>query len=173
MSGKQTIKKDKTLIEGLVENSKEIINLKNAIHLQSNAVFGIAKCKYRLIESSAPNTIVKELRARVSEIELHNANAFKVAYSHQYKTNFDKLHFSTVEMQAGYCSLWVGEKKNKRKVILFLSDTTPDFLDTIKEGEIREYDENIEKNYLPHCKPVWKSNSPNDLYLERLKLLIK
>lgn len=173
MQKRPIIKKDLTLIESLVENSKEIIKLKNSIHIFSLGTFSVSKCKYRLIDSDAPSTIVKELRARVSELELHNANAFKAAYSHQYKITFDKLHFSTPEMQAGFITLYVGDKKNRRKVILFLADTLPDILDPIKEGEIREYDENLDQLYLSNCRPVWTPSSLTDLYMEHLKLFIK
>jgi hypothetical protein len=110
---------------------------------------------------------------KVEEVAIYNANLFKAAYSHQFKMNFDKLYFSAAEMQAGHISLWLGDKKNRRRVILFLSDVEPGFLEAVKAGELKDYDENIEKNYLPHCKSVWKSESLNDLYLEHLKLLIK
>ena len=172
MQKRPIIQKELTLIEGLVANSMEIIKLKNSIHLFSEALFSVSKCKYRLIDASAPSTIVKELRGRISEIEISNANAFKAAYSHQYAITLEKLHFTVPEMSAGHVSLYVG-KNPKRRVILFLSDVTPDLLDTIKEGEVKEYDKDLEQLYLPHCKAVWKSNSLNDLYLEHLKLLIK
>ena len=173
MVKKRTIKRDKTLIESLIDNSKEIIGLKNSLQFESVFIYAISKCKYSLISDNDPRTILKELRARITEIEMHNANMFKAAYSHQYKIIFDKLHFTAVDMAAGIFTVYVGDEKSRRKVVLFLSDVTAAFMDTIKEGELRDYNESMEKTIFPHCKPVWKATSLQDLYLEHLKQVIK
>ena len=172
MAKKQTIKRDKTLIEALIDNSKEIINLKNALQFQSATIYAVSKCQYSLISGNNPKSILKELRTRIEEIEIHNANMFKAAYSHQYKCTFNQLHFTAMDMAAGIFTLYVGDE-NKKKVVLFLADVIDGLIDNIKEGELKLYNESMEETIFPHCKPVWKPSSLHDLYLEYLKSIIK
>jgi len=169
MSKGKTIQRDKTLIESVIENSKEIVSIKNVIHLLRMTIFAGSKCMYRLIDRSRIKEDLEEYRTRVAELEIHTANMLKAAYSHQFEMKFNAFHLTTAEMQAGHTTFSKGDKE----VVLFLADCTPHFLETIKEGTLVELTDSIERDYLPNCTPVWKPNSLNDLYLEHLKLCIK
>lgn len=168
-------KKDLTVVESLIENSSEIVRLRNSVQAISWAIFEDSKCRSKSIDSSnnALKSFLKERRARITELAIHNANMFKAAYSHQYKITFTELAFSTAEMQAGYVIMYVGDKKERRKVVLFLSTVAPAFLDMIEEGTIMDYTEEIEEKYLSFCRPVWKPSSLRDLYIEHLKILTR
>ena len=169
-------KKELTLIESVVENSKERLDINNVINILKSSIFMIAKGKYKPIDSKQTNqkSLLFEFENRRHELEVHMADMLKTAYTHQYEIRFDEFHLSSAEMQAGYTSFTGHRGKEFKRIILFLSDCEPGFpLEPIKEGELREYDEDLEKNYLSHCKPVWTPSSLMDLYKERLKYTIK
>jgi hypothetical protein len=170
----KTIKKELTLIESVVENSKEVIKLNNVIHLLRQVRYAKSKCKYKPIDPSIVKQLEREYRSRVTEIRIHTANMLKAAYTKDFKMNFDEFSLSTAQMQAGHVNLFKGEK-NEEKVhmVLFLADVKPDLLEPIYEGEIREYTKDLDELYLSKCPPVWKPDSTNDIYLEQIKLFIK
>ena len=175
MVKKQTIKRDKTLIESLIEDSKQLIDVKNVIAIARELLFRVSKCKYKPIDSKqdALKSIIFEYKNRADELESHMANMFKIGYSHQYEIKENRFHISTPEMQAGHMSVTIHKQGKTRKAILFFADVTPDFLDTIKAGEIREYTEELESLYLSHCPSVWNPNSFLEMHFERLKSIMK
>ena len=174
MPKKKPIKKDKTLIQRVIDNSKEIIKLKNTIHIFAEGTFSLSQCTFNLIDDSVLKGVINEIRGRIIELEIHTANMLKAAYTRQYAIIADRFHLSTAEMQRGYIRLLkTSGDKSKVGVVLFLSDVQPGFLEKIGEGEIREYTKELDDTYLSHCKPVWKPASQNDLHLEHLKLLLK
>ena len=176
MAKKRTIKKELSLVEGLIVDSKELINVKNVIAMARELLFRISKGRYRPIDSRQDNlkSMIFEYENRRNELEVHMANMIKVAYSHQYEIKFDKFHLSTGEMQVGHCMLTVHKHKEVKKAVLFLTDTpSSSFGEVIKAGEIREYTEELERDYLSNCPPAWTPNSFSDLHFERLKSIIK
>jgi len=163
------IKNDKTLIESVIDNSKEIINLNHVITLLIQSLAQMAICKYKPIDSDCIRATIKEYRRRVRELKVLNASMFKAFYTHQAIITNDEFHLTSAEMQAGF--IFVHKKNYEGKTIrcvLFLSGVSSAFLDTIEEGEIREYTEEIEKHYLSLCKPVWTPKSRREIYLEAL-----
>lgn len=164
------------MIEGLVADSKELINIKNVIAILREGLFRIAKGKYNPIDSRQDNlkSLIFEYEIQRDSIEVHMANMIKVAYSHQYEIKFDRFHLSTGEMAAGHSMLTVHKHKEVKKAVLFLADTpSSGFGETIKAGEIRIYTEELEREYISNCSPVWESNTISDIYFERLKSMIK
>ena len=175
MVKKRTIRKEKTLIEGLVEDSKELISINNAIQIACELIFRIARCKFNPIDSKQESTksTIFELETQRHNLEVHMANMMKAAYSHQYEIKFDTFHLSSGEMQAGHAYLTVHKHNEVKRAILFLSDVNSDFLEPIKAGEIRIYNEELEKHYLSNCAPVWTPDAITTIYLESLKARIK
>lgn len=171
MSEPKTIKNEKTLIGRLIDNSKEIIKLHNVIHLLSESKVAMALCRYNPIDKTPISALIYEYRQRADELKEHNANIMKAVYSKDYAIIGNKFHLSSAEMAAGYTVLYKKNYKGKNvRCVLFLSDVELPFpLDEIKEGEIKVYDEEIEKNYLNHCKPVWEPSSIRDIRMECLK----
>jgi hypothetical protein len=173
MSNKKITKKELSLIEGIVENSKEIIKIKNVIHLLEQAVFAASRCKYRLIEHASLKDAIKEYRMRIIEIQTHNATMMKVAYTSQYLVLLDKFHITRTELLKGYIKMSKRSYNKIIDVILFLSDIQPGFLEPIKEGDVREYTDELEKHYLSQCKSLWNEPSIDEIYLKKLKKTLK
>ena len=174
MPKEPTTKKELSLIESIIEHSKEILGINNVILLARAMISEIANGKYNPLDSQNINlkSIIKEFETRREELQVHMANMLKVAYSHQYDINITNFHLSSVQMAAGY-AMFAAKKNGETKwVVLFLSDCQPDFLDPIKPGEMYKYTEELEKDYLNHCKPVWTANHFNDLRMENLKIMM-
>lgn len=173
MSKKKIIKRELTLIEGVVENSKEIIKIKNVIHLLEQTVFAASRCKYRLISHQSLKDAIKEYRVRIEEIQTHNANMMKLTYTNQYIVLLNKFHITRSELLQGYIKMSKRSGNKIIDVILFLSDVESGFLEPIKEGEIREHTEELEKLYLSNCKSLWNEPSIDEIYLKKLKKTLK
>jgi hypothetical protein len=161
--------KDKTVIESLIENSKEIIRLNVAIHLTSQASYAISRCKSLKLHRPDLRPVLSDLRTRREEIKMHNATMFKIAYSGSVDARIDKFYFNEAEMAAGFMFL----RKNGKEAILFLSDVIHPFLDKIEEGSIIEYTEELEKEYFPFCKSVYNNDAMKNLFLNQSKLFLK
>jgi len=168
-------KKDTTVVDSLIAHSKELLEIRNVTYLIKELIFRIAKGKYNPIESKQTNTksLLKEFEFRAIELEEHMCNLLKQTYSNQYVLRFSRFHLSSAEMQAGYTSFTVYRNNESRRMILFLSDTTPDFLETIPAGSLVEWDKSLEETYLSRCKSVWKPNSFLDMHFQRLNSIMK
>ena len=168
------IKKELSLIESVIEHSKEILDINNTVLLAKALIFTIAKGKYKPLDSQNLNlkSLIKEFETRREELDIRMANMLKGAYSHLYNITFNKFHLSSAQMAAGYAMFSVTKKGESQWVILFLTNCQPDFLEHINAGEIRDYDEQLEKDYLDHCKSAWKPGTLNDLYMEHLKQMM-
>lgn len=156
-------KKELTLIDSVVETSKEIIGIKSTLQSFKESLLKASRIKFRPIDLSSINSIIKEYEFKLEEAMIHCANLMKARYSKDMVVTGDKWHLSKTDMAAGFA--WV--RKNNEDCILFLSDNEYAFLDKIEAGEIHPYSEVKER--LKECKPVFKSDSIRDLYLQKYR----
>lgn len=166
-------KKEKTLIESVIDDSKEIVKLKNVIQLLSMTIFQAAQCNNKIVDYTPIKGTLQDYRRYINELEIHSANKLKAFYSGKYIIIPDKFHFTTAEMQAGCIEVVKNKDGKKIRCILFLSDIEDPFVEPIEAGEIKELTQDLIDVYLPLCKPVWTKSSFNDLLLEHLKTLIR
>jgi hypothetical protein len=158
------IKKELTLIESIVEHSKEIIGIKATILAYKQGLNCSSYLRYRPIDLSAVRTLIKEYELRLEEMLMQTGNLMKARYSKDMIVLGDTWHLSKTDMAAGFA--WI-KKNNDPNYILFLTDNVDPFLDTIKAGEIHPYQE--VKDRLKNCTPAWKSSSIRELYLQKYK----
>lgn len=155
------IKRELTLIESVVEHSKEIILIKDTIRAYKEALYRSSRTRFRPIDLASIRGIIKEYELKLDEARVHCANLMKAAYSKRYIVIGNRWHLSSTDMAAGFC--WI--IKEKVECILFLSKNEDAFLEPIEAGEIHPYEK--VKDRLSKSKSVWKSNTIKELYLQK------
>ena len=171
MAKTKEIKKELNLIESLIDHSKEIIAIKATIRAFKEAIGIASRTRYRPISMDSIRSTIKEYEFKIEETMEHCATMLRNAYAHKYIIIGKLFLLSPIDMTAGFVIMTKLQKNKKGKTIgstpcvLFLGENADGFLETIYPGEIHNL--SAVEDRLQHTKPVWKSKSIRDLYLQK------
>lgn len=157
-------KNERSLIENVVELSKHVIltnHFKQRLR-QVRALGSRLGCRLPTIDSLP--VLDAEADNRIKELYIAIESQLKVRYTQDNLIIPKEFYLSFECLKNGYCIMETGHlSKNRKKVVLFLSDNESGFLETIKEGEIHDYDS--VQNRLSECKSLLKRDRFLDILL--------
>ena len=169
---KKSLKKEKTLIENVVDLSKKVILTKFfQSRLRQVQALG-SRLGTRLASIDQLPVLHAEASNRIQELTTTIVNQLKVAYTKDKVIIPDGFYLTYLQLEDGYCILErLIRVKNERgvikrkmdRVVLFLSDNEDAFLEPIKAGTVKPYVE--VENRLQHCKSQIKGDKIVDILL--------
>jgi len=162
---KQKATKDLTVIESLVERSKEIILCKEAISQLKKSLFFIARTRHTPLGIDSIRGDIESYKRYINEQEVACANLLKVTYGPQYNIEGNKFWLSSTDIQSGFCLL--RKKATNDILVLFLSDNEDAFLEPIESGEIHPLNEVEDR--LKYCKPLNVFSGVSYSFIEKYK----
>jgi len=172
MSRKKKKLHELTLIESLIEHSKEIIAIKATIRSFKESLFIASRTHYRPISMDAIKTTIKEYELKIVDISQHCANLLRAGYADKYIIVGKRFLLSPIDMSAGFVIMTKLEKKGSKTIgktpcVLFLGKNEDAFLETIPAGEIHKL--SAVEDRLGATQSVWKHGSIKELYLQKYK----
>lgn len=174
------LKRERTLIENVVELSKKVILTKyfKARLIQDKSIGSRLGCILPSLDQLS--VLITEATNRIQELTSAIVTQLKTAYTKDKVIIPDGFYLTYLQLADGYCILErsLGRKRVKfikngkektkvihrlDKVVLFLSDNEDGFLETIKAGEVKSYSE--VKDRLHNCKSQIKGDKIVDILL--------
>lgn len=168
------LKKERTLIENVIELSKLVILTKHFLLKirQLKALGSRIGCRLPTIDQLP--VLHSEATNRIQEITTTISNQMKTAYTKDKVIIPDGFYLTFLQLESGYCILekLISRKsingkiiENTEKIVLFLSKNEDAFLETIEKGEVHLY-ENV-KSRLNHCISVINNDKIVDILLNK------